>query len=62
MKKSTKNVVLGMLCIIIVLCVMDNSIVGCVLALVALMVVAPFEELPEENNPRNNNKNKFTPK
>ena len=58
MTKSTKVVVMGMICILMVLSAMAEFAPGCVVLTVALMVVAPFQE----KEPKKSNRNKYTPK
>ena len=49
MKKSTKVVLLGMIFIGVILSVMAQSVFFASILTVAVMVIIPFEELPETN-------------
>ncbi len=58
MTKSTKIVLICMVCILMVLSAMAEFIPGCVVLTVALMVIAPFEE----KAPKKSKKNTYKPK
>ena len=62
MKKSTKTVVLVMICLFLLVCAIEESISGGVIGVVALMIAAPFEVKEEVNDTTDDRKNIYKPK
>jgi hypothetical protein len=59
MTKEGKVVALVAVCIFIILCAMDESIFGCVIGAIALMIIGPLQEKAPKNNKKNNYKPKI---